>query len=227
MGEEPTKQRYQGESGRLYHEHKRSIPKEAFPWVARLRAQKIQPYVLPQHVVVEYGVGYGWNLAQLKCQRRIGYDLSEFLEPELQAHGIDFVRTLEPLASAADVVICHHVLEHTPQPIQALKEMGRVLRNQGILLLFVPYEKERRYWQYHPDEPRHHLYSWNAQTLGHLVSDAGFRVRQVALARFGYDRFAAIWSSRLKMGALGFRLIRALVHGIQPGREVRLVGEKS
>ena len=69
---------YQGEAGRAYHEGKRGLPAEAFPWVARLRAEKFAAHVRPSDTVVEFGVGAGWNLAELKCARRIGFDVSDW-----------------------------------------------------------------------------------------------------------------------------------------------------
>lgn len=83
---------YQGEAGRAYHEGKRGIPPEAFPWVARLRAEKFAPHVRASDTVVEFGVGSAWNLAEIKCTRRIGFDVSYFLEPSLRERGIEFVR---------------------------------------------------------------------------------------------------------------------------------------
>ncbi len=37
-----------------------------------------------------------------------------------------------------DVILCTEVLEHVPEPILALKEMIRILRPEGILLLSAP-----------------------------------------------------------------------------------------
>ena len=51
--EQKAKQRYEGAGGRAYHETKRSIPDAAYPWVARLRAKKIGPWVRPDDCVLE------------------------------------------------------------------------------------------------------------------------------------------------------------------------------
>ena len=72
-----------------------------------------------------------------------------------------------------------------------------MLRDNGKLLLFVPFEKERKYRRYDPVEPNNHLYSWNVQTLGNLVESSGFKVAKGIIGRFGYDRFAAVWAARL------------------------------
>ncbi len=218
---------YRGEAGHAYHEGKRGIPPEAFPWVARLRAEKFAPHIRTTDTVVEFGVGSGWNLAELRCARRIGFDVSDLLEPALHERGIEFVRESASLGDAsADVVICHHMLEHALNPVASLAEIRRVLKPGGKLLLCVPFEKERRYRHHDPAEPNHHLFSWNVQTLGNLVTECGFNLESSEVGQFGYDRAAATWACKLKLGEGGFRLLRFCAHLLIPASEVRLVATK-
>lgn len=218
---------YRGEAGRVYHEGKRGIPPEAFPWVARLRAEKFAPHVRAADTVVEFGVGAGWNLAELKCARRIGFDVSDLLEAGLRERGIEFVGDATALGDAsADVVICHHMLEHALNPTASLHEIHRVLKPGGRLLLHVPFEEEPRYRSHNPAEPNHHLFSWNPQTLGNLVTECGFKLEAAGIGPFGYDRAAAVWAMRLRGGELGFRLLRSLAHLLLPASEVRVVALK-
>ncbi len=214
---------YRGAAGRRYHEVKRGLPASARPWVTRLRAEKFRPLVGPTDTVFEYGCGAGWNLAALPAARRLGFDVAEFLRAEVEADGIEWVADPAGLPSGlADVVICHHALEHVPEPWEALREMRRLLKPGGRLGLWVPCEKERRYRRFDPAEPNHHLYSWNVQSLGNLVTEAGFTVTQAGLARYGYDRYAAVWAVRLRLGEAGFRALRRLLMAVRPLWEVAL-----
>jgi len=225
--EERTEQRYRAEMGREYHESKRSIPEAAYPWVARLRAEKIAGYVKSDATVLEYGVGTGWNVAALECGRRIGYDLAGHLEEELRRRGIEFASDLAGVRpGSVDVAICHHVLEHVADPAKVLEEMRVLLRPGGRLLVFVPFENQRRYRRYDPAEPNHHLYSWNVQTLANMVAGCGFAVEEAGTGRFGYDRFAAWQAVRLGLGERGYRLIRRLAHVASPMQEVRVAASK-
>ena len=218
---------YQGEAGRAYHEGKRALPPAAFPWVARLRAEKFAPHIRPTDTVVEFGVGAGWNLAELKCARRLGFDVSDFLEAGVRELGIEFVRTAAALANAsADVVICHHMLEHALHPAASLAEIRRVLKPGGKLLLHVPFEQERRYRHHDPAEPNHHLYSWNAQTLGNLVTECGFKLESARIGQFGYDRAAAAVAVKLHLDESAFRLLRSLAHLLLPAAEVHVVATR-
>jgi len=218
---------YRGDAGRRYHQNKRGIPDCALPWVARLRAEKLASYVSASAVVLEYGVGLGWNLAQLKCGRKLGFDVADFLEPSLRELGIDFVADTQSLAeNSIDTVICHHTLEHVLDPPAILREIHRLLAPSGKLLLFVPLEREARYSRFHRDEPNHHLYSWNPQTLGNLVEESRFQVTEAGPGQFGYSRFAAVWAAKLHFGETGFRALRRLLHLLKPAREVRVIAVK-
>lgn len=224
MNPTPPADHYDGVAGRAYHEKKRGIPEQALPWVSQHRAEKIAPYIKSTDVVFEYGVGWGWNLAAVNCARKIGFDVSELLRDKVTGQGIEFISSPTQLAAnSADVIICHHTLEHLLEPPHALQEIKTILKPAGKLLLFVPFERESRYTRFDPAEPNHHLYSWNAQTLGNLVEQCGYKVQEAHVAPFGYDRFAAVWSHRLKLGSFGFRFIRGLVHLAKPAFEVRVV----
>jgi SAM-dependent methyltransferase len=227
MAFDQAQRHYRGDAGRRYHLEKRGIPDAARPWVARLRGRKFAPYVRASDVVLEYGVGSGWNLAELACRRKIGFDVADFLEPSLRELGIEFIGDIVALPEAvADVVLCHHTLEHLLQPADALREMRRVLKPEGRLLLYVPFERQRSGEKFHRDEPNHHLYSWNAQTLGSLVEETGFRVAESGLGEFGYSRFAAEWAVKIGLGEGGFRCLRGILHLLRPLSEVRIVAVK-
>ena len=217
---------YTGAAGQQYHAKKHILPPAAVTWIANLRAGKIQPHVRPTDTVFEYGAGYGWNLLSLRCARRIAYDISEHTGSDDKT--IEWTRDLASIPSeSADVIICHHALEHLLHPAQALASMRNLLRPGGRLLLFVPFEKERRYRQFDPSEPNHHLYSWNAQTLGNLVTECAFKLESIGIAEFGYDRFAANLATKLKMGEGAFRLIRRMTHLLKPASEVRCVAVRT
>jgi SAM-dependent methyltransferase len=224
---EQAQRHYRGEAGRRYQESKRGLPEQAIPWVAALRARKFAPFVGADDVVLEYGVGSGWNLAALGCRRKIGFDVADFLEPSVRALGIEFVADTQVLPDAlADVVICHHTLEHVLYPPEVLDEIRRVLKPAGRLLLYVPLEREVQYEHFRSDEPNHHLYSWNVQTLGNLVEEAGFQVSKAGIGEFGYSRFSAAWAAKLHLGEPAFRALRQLLHLIRPALEVRIIAIK-
>ena len=224
----PATELYQGPAGREYHDFKRALAPQAFSWLIALRAKKFQSYVGPSEVVFELGVGSGWNLAGLQCTRRIGCDAAKFLAERLSALGIEFVPEIQAVpAGTAHVAICHHTLEHLLDPAEALREVKRVLRPEGKLLIHTPWEREKRYSRYQLNDPNHHLFNWNPQNLGNFVSVLGYRIESVRCRHYGYDRFAANLAVRCHLGERGFRALRACLIALRPLREVELVARRS
>lgn len=218
---------YQGAAGRAYHDGKRQLDPAALEWVCRLRARKFQPWVRTTDVVFELGIGSGWNLARLPCARRIGSDPAEFLQDRVRELGIEFVDDPSALpAGIADVVICHQTLEHVLEPAATLRELARLLKPDGRLVLHVPWEVESRYARFDPGEPNHHLYTWNVQNLGNLLTALGWEIERLRLRRYGYDRFAANLAARLRLGERGYRFLRAVMVALRPLREVECVARR-
>ncbi len=218
---------YTGKNGEDYHKKVHSVPEPANKWIANHRKRKISIYIKENDNVLEYGVGMGWNIMSLKNSTKIGYDIALNLSNILEEHGIHFVSNINELKeSSFDVVICHHVIEHVSNPPIVLADIHRLLRKEGKLLLFVPYEKEKVYRKYNPNEPNQHLYSWNVQTLGKLVELNGYKVITGKIREFGYDRFASIWADKLKIGEKGFLILKKIFHFIRPRKEVFILAVK-
>ena len=212
---------YSGESGLRYHEVKRALPLRALPWVIRLRASKFATWIKPTDAVVEFGVGAGWNLAGLNCSRKIGIDVAEAIEAQVRGHQIEFFFTSTDLPkSLADVVLCHHALEHVLAPAEILSEIKRLLKPGGLLLLNVPNERPSLCARFKKNEPNHHLYSWNIQTLGNLVIECGFVMKHIQVQRFRFDRAAAVWAVRIGLGERTYRLIRRVGLWVLPEFEI-------
>lgn len=179
---------YQGAGGRAYF-GEFAQDEHAKMAIARQRARKLQPHVRPTDSVLEYGVGMGYNLRFLRCSEKWGFDLSETFHEDCARAGITLVYALSALGDRKfDVVICHHVLEHVPDPVDTLGEIGSLLGQDGQLLLHVPFETRRRYRRFSTGDTAHHLFSWNAQTLGNLLQATGFDVVNVRVQPFSYER---------------------------------------
>lgn len=217
---------YRGDAGRAYHEDKRGVPARALPWVHRLRAAKFRRWVPAGAAVFELGVGAGWNLAALGCARRLGCDATDnpAVLAALAALGIERVETTAAVPDAwADVALCHHTLEHLPEPAGALRELARVLKADGRLVVHVPWDREWRYARFRPDDPNHHLHGWNAQSLGNLLTVTGWRLEEIRVRRYGRDRFAARLAAALPLGEAGFRALRGISVALAPLYEVEAV----
>ena len=217
---------YTGEAGNRYRAVHLAVENDRiYDAIARQRARKLSPYIGPRDRVFEYGVGNGFNLAGLMCGERVGHDVFDN-SSELEARGIRFCAdpVLFPAASF-DVVLCLHTLEHLAGPWAALSSMRRLLKKNGTLLVFVPFETGREYLRFDPTNIHQHLYSWNPQSLGMLLTKAGFKMEVLRVRRFGYDRFTArlLRSSR---NDLLYRFVNWTLLRLRPHFEVMAVCRK-
>jgi ubiquinone/menaquinone biosynthesis C-methylase UbiE len=90
-----------------------------------------------------------------------------------------------------DAVTMWHVLEHTVNPMDVLREIRRVLKDTGVFVMAIPnlynilsqfvYRliKGRRVHLFDPDDRELHLYHFTPETIRLASEKAGFRVRKI------------------------------------------------
>jgi SAM-dependent methyltransferase len=143
-----------------------------------------QPFVGKEDVVLDFGCGGGYLLAQLDCRRKLGVEINPVACAQAQAQGIDVADNVRAFAGTpADVIISSHALEHTCQPRDILADLRGALRSGGRLVLVTPFERNSP-WT--PGDINQHLYTWSPMNLGNLVASAGFRVETSEII---YHRF--------------------------------------
>lgn len=221
----PAEALYTMESG--YHAANLEVCPKAFDLIAAERCRKIQTHLKAGESLLEFGVGTGLNLARLQLTRKVGCDTATHLAGQLRSLGIEFTDLGAIGDHSFDSVLSHHSLEHVPSPLSTLRELRRVLRPGGKLLLYVPFEKERRYRRYDPREPNHHLHSWNVQTLANLVTVSGFAVESCECGPAGYERFAARIAVRLGFGDASYRCLLGVLRLLHTPEEIRLVARRN
>jgi SAM-dependent methyltransferase len=96
-------------------------------------------------------------------------------------------------AGAFDTVLCTEVLEHTPEPLLVLAEMGRVSKPAGLLLLTVPLSEQLH------EEP-YDYYRFTRYSLSYLLQKSGWRVVHIrerggAWLELGYRLSSFLYSS--------------------------------
>jgi SAM-dependent methyltransferase len=145
---------------------------------AELNRWKFEPHIRPQDALVDFGCGTGGLLERLDAASKAGVEVSEPARLEAQGRGLTVVAAAAELAAAsADVVISNHALEHTLAPLDELRELRRVLRPTGKLVLWLPLDDWRTQRRPRPD-PNHHLYTWTPLLLSNLLEEAGFDVAE-------------------------------------------------
>jgi len=151
-----------------------------------LNREKFAEFVRPSDTVLDFGCSSGELLMSLEVTERIGVEVNAATRAEAVMAGLTVFESLHPVADqSVDVVVSNHVLEHVLSPYGALRDMRRVLRATGRLVLCVPADDWRNAPQWRPGDPDHHVFAWTPLTLGNLLTEARFdpvfvRMRQRA-----------------------------------------------
>lgn len=113
-----------------------------------------------------------------------------------------------------DVVTMWHVLEHVDNSYDALKEVRRITKNNGLLIVAVPnidsFQAKigGKKW-FHLDVPRH-LYHFSPETLRKLLEKNGFKIEKINHFSFIYNLIGVIQTS-LNMLGIKFNFLHHLI----------------
>lgn len=173
---------YQGERGARYA---RTVQRQR-SLAGVLNREKFAGFVRPEDTVLDFGCSSGELLASLDVAERIGIEVNAVTRDEAIRAGLRVLTSLHSIADqSVDVVISNHALEHVLSPHSALRDLRRVLRPAGRLVLCVPADDWRNARRWRSGDPDHHVFAWTPLTLGNLLTEAGFnpvfvRMRQRA-----------------------------------------------
>lgn len=108
-----------------------------------LRAHKILHLIPEKGLHLDVGTGRGdGTLLISKKKRCIGFDYGKVSTKIAKRKGLDVyqadARTMPFKAKAFDSITCLDVLEHIPSPDQAIEEIARVLKKDGVFILQTP-----------------------------------------------------------------------------------------
>ena len=168
--------------------------------------ERLDPPLPPGARVLDVGCGTGANGPVLAARGglAIGIDASKVplglggTDERGHAARLRGDGTALPFADGSfDLVVALDVLEHIDDDSAAARELARVLRPGGALVIFVP--ALRLLWGLQ-DEVSHHRRRYHRGELRDLVSGAGFRVERLTF--FNSLLFPPILAARLLMRLL-------------------------
>ena len=139
--------------------------------------------------ILDVGCGTGANLLMLsKYGQAEGVDVSEDALEFCRARGLDHVKlgAAEELPyddGTFDLVTAFDVVEHMDDDLAGLKEMRRVLRPGGRVLLFVP--AFMFLWGLQ-DDVSHHRRRYRLPELARVLEEAGFEIERTTYANITF-----------------------------------------
>jgi SAM-dependent methyltransferase len=175
--------------------------------------------------VLDVGCGTGGNLKTLQDQGWTpnGIEISDVAA----AHARDLVTgdihtgTLEsaPFSPQSfDLILMSHSLEHLPSPVNALRRVHRLLKDDGLLVVSVPNVNSLECklfgrWWFQLDPPRH-FYHFDKRSLSGLFTQGGFQphhFRTGVSAIFFMASLDRFWKHRFRKDVPFRKLIDRLI----------------
>ena len=165
------------------------------------RYQFIKKIIPKKGRVLEIGSGHGFFLEIMKTNGFdiIGYDISKEKRKyskkvtDVPVYDININEKI-PADNKFDIVVLFHTLEHITEPITLLKNIKKLLKPKGKILIEVPNSDDFHlklnkfykefYWE------RAHIHYFNPKILKNVIHKSGFKnIRIVGVQRYGIENF--------------------------------------
>lgn len=175
--------------------------------------------------LLDIGAGTGDFLALAKSN---GWEITG-IEPSAKAKsiaekkGVTFADSSQVLEQHSfDVITMWHVLEHVPELDQQIKELKRLLKPDGTVIIAVPNFRSfdakyyKRFWAAF-DVPRH-LWHFSKKTIKILFQNEKMKVEKILPMKF--DAFyVSLLSEKYKTGYMNF--FKAFYIGLKSNRKAK------
>lgn len=169
---------YRGDRGETYFARQDAVSARA----AQMNLFVWRPFVRATDRVIEFGCGGGDLLLALPGEKKVGVEINPAAVARARARGLEVHESVAALPTGAFTrALSSHALEHVESPAAVLRELRRVLRRDGELLLLLPLDDWR-----HPGQRRFrggdvdmHLHAWTPLTLGNVLVTAGFAPQRI------------------------------------------------
>jgi len=166
-----------------YNEKYYNRQKSGGAFGGRANKFKFEDSINSNDILVDFGCGGGFLLANIECKGKIGIEPNSSARDDVINSGAEYFSSAENALSElgenyADVIISNHALEHTHSPLLELKVLHKLLKIGGKIHFVVPFEGVKVKWK--KNDINYHLYTWSPMNLGNIFTEAGFKIERVA-----------------------------------------------
>ena len=175
--------------------------------IFKIRFKKIQKYITDTDVLVDLGCGYNAESihflhTKFKFKKIIGIDLN--VNKNKNGNTIVLKQgnlndTLDILDNSVDVVLSLAVLEHLDNPLHNLKEISRVLKPGGKLIITTPTPLAKPILEFmahrlkliSSEEINDHKNYFDSKKLRDMLEEANFEKQHIhtSIFLFGFNNF--------------------------------------
>lgn len=146
----------------------------------------IMPYLINKKVL-DIGCATG-NYLETFSQQSYGIDISKpnidvCKKKGLNVKYVDINKKLPFSNNTFDVVFCSHVLEHVDSPLNLLREMNRVLKSKGSVIIGLPVEFSlvRIFRSHYFKGHKGHIYAFSPDNMKRLFEYSGFQYKRLII----------------------------------------------
>lgn len=120
---------------------------------------------------------YGLEISKWNAEivRRKGIDCFNGYLDEFLLHWRDKIK------KSYDCITVFETLEHLTNPLEFLEQIQILLKNNGVLVLSVPYRNRAVVFKEYDDNPPGHFTRWDEISLTKILKKAGFKVKTVKI----------------------------------------------
>lgn len=196
---------------KLYHAVKQKALRDKVKLITSLHPEK--------GLLLDIGAGTGDFLVQAKNNgwNTIGIEPSQKASDIAVSKGVSLKNSVSDIENhSADVVTMWHVLEHVPDIQQHIKELKRIVKPNGVIIIAVPnfksYDaiKYGQYWAAY-DVPRH-LWHFSRTAIEKLFAIEEINLVKVLPMKFD-SFYVSLLSEKYKTGKMSF--INGFVSGLR------------
>lgn len=202
---------------------KRSLFEKAYHFVKNIALKNklnlINSYQPSKGQILDIGAGTGEFLAVAGKDgwKTVGVEPSDKAKDIAKSKGVSFVENTSELESHSfDVISMWHVLEHVPNLEEQIKELKRLLKPTGTLIVAVPNFKSfdakhyRHFWAAY-DVPIH-FWHFSKKAIELLFARENMQLQKVLPMKFD-SFYVSLLSEKYKNGKMNF--IKAFFIGLQ------------
>lgn len=161
--------------------------------------------------VLDIGGGEGAFLDRARQQglETIGLELNRHAAAKAAAKGHRMITQnladipLADLGGGMEFITLFQVLEHVPAPPQFIREVARLLKPGGLLVVAVPNERMFNFYQFDPANwPPHHVSRWQPRSFAWLGRALGLKVLAIEREPLLASEIAHFWRGRNQVASV-------------------------